>query len=333
MEVRVMTARYWIDTLCCADRRRGVRPCAAGSIAAASRGAVRQTLPHREPAGRRRGLVCAHAGVAAAVWAAGIQPGSCHGATGIAGVALYKGLKRVVVRERPFITHSASHSALRRWIATAFHRATRCTRCRSPGRQLPPFRNWAGFWFHSLRRSPLRASCSVCTIRPTCWRARPSARCSPAWDRPLPDVRVLFISDVYFPRVNGVSTSIRTFRNDLGACGIETQLIAPDYGMTMCRTSFAYRARACHEILKIAACVGGALQRALGQFKRDAFDLVHIHTPFVAHYAGTRFARRAGIPCVATYHTFFEEYLHHYVPVIPRGMGRLARASFHTLAM
>ena len=29
-----------------------------------------------------------------------------------------------------------------------------------------------------------------------------------------------------------------------------------------------------------------------------------------------KFARRAGIPCVATYHTFFEEYLHHYVPVL-----------------
>ena len=48
---------------------------------------------------------------------------------------------------------------------------------------------------------------------------------------------------------------------------------------------------------------------------------------FIAHYAGARFARRAGIPCVATYHTFFEEYLHHYVPAMPRGIGRfLARA-------
>ena len=52
---------------------------------------------------------------------------------------------------------------------------------------------------------------------------------------------------------------------------------------------------------------------------RDEFDLVHIHTPFIAHYAGSRFAKRTGIPCVATYHTFFEEYLHHYVPAMPRG--------------
>src|SRR6185503_10187490 len=39
------------------------------------------------------------------------------------------------------------------------------------------------------------------------------------------------------------------------------------------------------------------------------------------------FARKLAIPCIATYHTFFEEYLHHYVPAMPRTAGRwLARA-------
>ena len=41
-------------------------------------------------------------------------------------------------------------------------------------------------------------------------------------------MRVLFISDVYFPRVNGVSTSIRTFREDLAGEGVATLLVAPD---------------------------------------------------------------------------------------------------------
>jgi glycosyltransferase involved in cell wall biosynthesis len=61
---------------------------------------------------------------------------------------------------------------------------------------------------------------------------------------------------------------------------------------------------------------------------RGQFDLVHIHTPFIAHYAGVRFARRAGIPCIATYHTFFEEYLHHYLPVVPRPLGRFIARAF-----
>jgi 1,2-diacylglycerol 3-alpha-glucosyltransferase len=34
------------------------------------------------------------------------------------------------------------------------------------------------------------------------------------------------------------------------------------------------------------------------------------------------------VPAVATYHTFFEEYLHHYVPVLPRRLGRFLARGF-----
>ena len=145
-------------------------------------------------------------------------------------------------------------------------------------------------------------------------------------------MRVLLISDVYFPRVNGVSTSIRTFRNDLHAQGIQTRLIAPRY-------ADAPETAAERDVLRIAATAvpkdpedrrmrWRALTQALDALPAEEFDLVHIHTPFLAHYAGVRCARRAGVPCVATYHTFFEEYLHHYVPVLPRALGRFAARHF-----
>jgi len=152
-------------------------------------------------------------------------------------------------------------------------------------------------------------------------------------------VRVLFVSDVYFPRVNGVSTSIRTFREDLSGCGVETLLVAPNYGTA----SSAGGTPTCQDddqdVLRVAAArVPGDpedrrmrwrdLTRTLSQLPRGHVDVVHIHTPFVAHYAASRFARRAGTPCVATYHTFFEEYLHHYVPVLPRRIGRFLARSF-----
>ena len=49
-------------------------------------------------------------------------------------------------------------------------------------------------------------------------------------------MRVLFVSDVYFPRVNGVSTSIRTFRTDLAAAGVDSILVAPEYPGTAADT-------------------------------------------------------------------------------------------------
>jgi 1,2-diacylglycerol 3-alpha-glucosyltransferase len=148
----------------------------------------------------------------------------------------------------------------------------------------------------------------------------------------LSGVRVLLVSDVYFPRVNGVSTSIRTFRQDLADCGLETLLIAPHYPAG--ETDDAEDG-----VLRVpAAGVPGdpedrrmswrALTRLLDGLPRNSFDLVHVQTPFIAHYAGVRSARRAAVPAVATYHTFFEEYLHHYVPVLPRRLGRFLARGF-----
>jgi glycosyltransferase involved in cell wall biosynthesis len=146
-------------------------------------------------------------------------------------------------------------------------------------------------------------------------------------------MRVLFISDVYFPRVNGVSTSIRTFRTDLRDAGVDTVLVAPDYG--------AGAAPAADEAAVLRVPSGAvprdpedrrmkifALRARLRQLQAQHFDLVHVHTPFLAHYAGVRFAARRGIPVIATYHTFFEEYLHHYVPLLPRPVGRALARSF-----
>jgi glycosyltransferase involved in cell wall biosynthesis len=160
-------------------------------------------------------------------------------------------------------------------------------------------------------------------------------------------VRVLLLSDVYFPRVNGVSTSIRTFRQDLANCAVDTLLVAPRYTPAAPASATANGGASGGgaelpgegSVLRVpAARVPGdpedrrmswrALTRTLDELPRGEFDLVHIHTPFLAHYAGVRCARRSGVPCVATYHTFFEEYLHHYVPVLPHTLSRFLARSF-----
>ncbi len=139
-------------------------------------------------------------------------------------------------------------------------------------------------------------------------------------------MRLLMISDVYFPRVNGVSTSIQTTRHALENLGHDVTLITPDY------PDQAFAADA--SILRVPArrvlfdpedrlMAWRDLGRTLRSTQPDSFDLVHIHTPFIAHYAGTRIARRYKLPVVETYHTFFEQYLEHYIPFLPDPMLRM----------
>lgn len=139
-------------------------------------------------------------------------------------------------------------------------------------------------------------------------------------------MRVLMISDVYFPRINGVSTSIETFRRDLNRLGHESLLITPDYpqrSQSQDATIRRVRSRYVPRDPEDRMMRRGEIRRLLPELAAKRFDLVHIQTPFIAHYAGLELARRLGVPTVETYHTYFEEYLHHYVPLLPAALTRL----------
>jgi 1,2-diacylglycerol 3-alpha-glucosyltransferase len=142
-------------------------------------------------------------------------------------------------------------------------------------------------------------------------------------------MRVLMLSDVYFPRINGVSTSIQTFRRDLAAIGHPVDLLTPEYparpagheeGISRIPSRYLFFDP------EDRMMSGRDIRRRLPALAQRNYDLVHIQTPFVAHYAGLRIARELDVPVVETYHTHFEEYLYHYLPWLPapwlRGAAR-----------
>lgn len=137
-------------------------------------------------------------------------------------------------------------------------------------------------------------------------------------------MNILLISDVYFPRVNGVSTSIKTFAEQMQQMGHTVHLIAPDYGVETADEAWITRvdARKIYFDPEDQLMKYGAVMALLPTLKQMQFDVLHIHTPFIAHYAGLKLAQALGIPTVETYHTFFEDYLHHYLPWIPAAMAR-----------
>ena len=133
-------------------------------------------------------------------------------------------------------------------------------------------------------------------------------------------MRILMISDVHFPRVNGVSTSIQTFQQELGNIGHDVHLVAPRYHDAHPEDASITRIESRQILLdpEDRLMKSKNIHALMPQFRARQFDLVHIQTPFLAHYAGIKLARELGIPCVETYHTFFEEYLYHYVPLLPK---------------
>jgi glycosyltransferase involved in cell wall biosynthesis len=132
-------------------------------------------------------------------------------------------------------------------------------------------------------------------------------------------LQVLMLTDVYFPRINGVSTSIQTFRNDLAGNNVTVRLVAPAYPES---SPGEHTWRVPSRRLPFDPEDRLMRWRALNETGRRAaesgVDLVHIQTPFAAHYAGLRLAREAKVPVIATYHTHFEEYIQHYLPFLPR---------------
>lgn len=145
------------------------------------------------------------------------------------------------------------------------------------------------------------------------------------------------VSDVYFPRVNGVSTSIRTFAEWLVRQGHSLLLVAPDYGPESGQE--AVDAASPFPIRRVAARVipfdpedrfmrRAVLDRVALELAGQGWDLIHCHTPFRAHRLAVRLRRRCSVPVVESYHTYFEEYVAHYLPWAPaawlRGFARFA---------
>jgi 1,2-diacylglycerol 3-alpha-glucosyltransferase len=145
-------------------------------------------------------------------------------------------------------------------------------------------------------------------------------------------MKLLMLSDVYFPRVNGVSTSIRTFAESLSEMGHEVTIVSPEYGIHSGEGK--YGSNGAYEIVRLPSrkiffdpedflIRASALRTALSQLAQRHWDVIHIHTPFRAHQLGVQLAKLTGRPTVETYHTYFEEYIANYLPWAPKPLLRL----------
>jgi len=138
---------------------------------------------------------------------------------------------------------------------------------------------------------------------------------------------VAAFTDTYLPTLNGVTYTVRTWREHWAKRGRRMDVVYPgssyepetgEYPVPSLPFPFydGFRVGAPH----VPAGVGGA-------------KLVHAHTPFSLGLAGLRFARRENLPVVASYHTPTAEYANYVAPEslkepVRRASERWERAFF-----
>lgn len=134
-------------------------------------------------------------------------------------------------------------------------------------------------------------------------------------------MKIALVTDTYFPRVNGVAASIRTFAAEFGKLGHEVHIFAPEYpqkfddgGLVVHRFPSSYLFLSPEDRLPRPKKAPDLIRRLVS----ERFDVVHTQTPFTIGQAAVSWARDSGALLVHTYHTLFSSYIEHYFPWFPR---------------
>jgi len=142
-------------------------------------------------------------------------------------------------------------------------------------------------------------------------------------------VRIALVSDCYWPRVNGVTVSVQTYRDELIKRGHQVIVLCPDYPASRGRAPrestvrrFASNASSVSkEDRLIGITAFPAFFRALDRFNPD---VIHINTEMTANIAARIFAHLRGHPILVTSHTDYEDYISNYIRFVD---PRLLRAT------
>ncbi len=130
-------------------------------------------------------------------------------------------------------------------------------------------------------------------------------------------MRILIVTDAWFPQVNGVVRTLAAVRDELMAMGHEVEVISPDgFASLPCPT---------YPEIRLALLPGRRLRRRADRFRPEA---IHIATEGPLGWAARRYCRRRRLPFTTSFHTRFPEYVHARVRLPVRwGYGLLRR--FH----
>lgn len=138
-------------------------------------------------------------------------------------------------------------------------------------------------------------------------------------------MKIAFLTDTYWPRINGVTVSTDIFANQLRTLGHEVHLWAPQYLPSASPSPEPGVSR----FRSVTASFSKEDRLPDPRYRRefyrqlDAFapEMIHVQTELASLFVRA-FARRRGIPVVQTCHTYFEQYIAFYFPVFPPALSQ-----------
>jgi glycosyltransferase involved in cell wall biosynthesis len=142
-------------------------------------------------------------------------------------------------------------------------------------------------------------------------------------------MNIIMTSDTYWPRKNGVAVSIDAFKNEFNILGHNAHLFCTRYPMTDEQKKI-YDNPTIHRFPSFPVLVSKEDYLVWPWQKKAIFremdaikpDIVHVQTEFIIGDIGRKYCRSRKVPMVMTCHTYFEQYINHYVPWLPKSFAK-----------
>jgi len=133
-------------------------------------------------------------------------------------------------------------------------------------------------------------------------------------------MRILIVTDAWFPQINGVVRTLSTVANELRHMGHDVCVIGPHRFRTIpCPT---------YPDIRLAVDAHGKLPKLIESYQPDA---IHISTEGPLGFTAQRHCRRKGRAFTTAYHTKFPEYIEARTRIPPSWTYRIMRW-FHAAA-
>ena len=138
-------------------------------------------------------------------------------------------------------------------------------------------------------------------------------------------MKIALVTDTYFPRINGVSTSTQIFAEEFVKLGHEVHIYAPAYPNSIDESEYLkiFRFPSWYLFFDPEDRLGKPWddKKLVQQFIDAKYDIVHTQTPFTIGGPAVKWARKSGAKVVHTYHTLFAAYTEHYLWFLPKAFG------------